>query len=422
MASKFIIECPSCKVQFYVTDELLSAAGGELRCGFCLHVFNGKDCLINKEPVVAELGAIDSSDDKAQKESRRISSLEEYSEDYWTEVVSTFSAFSVADIANNQKDKEVETAQNILKNIDQDILDYIEAIDFDGLFSQDDSTLENTVEEAYQKPIEAVTVSIKDEKSTQLEQVSLLPIEESAEKYQSALMKTSPSTITIEAVDELCGSDLDEESEIVGEQEQIELLEQQYPEFDDGSPKDIYGNHLKVVTTLDFATPKKKVINNHTIAWSFLSLLAVLVLAGQYVRFIAPSLAKDETTRPFGEVACQYLQCKIPVQVDVDKIRTERLSIRVDTEYKSVLNVDSIIYNDAKFSQPYPIIELRFTDLNGQTVANRQFAPDEYLSDEILKQNKMPAKMPVYISFQIIDPGESATGYSLYYYPVPLKH
>ncbi len=33
--------CPLCKVAFYVTRAQLTAAQGKVRCGICLHIFNG---------------------------------------------------------------------------------------------------------------------------------------------------------------------------------------------------------------------------------------------------------------------------------------------------------------------------------------------------------------------------------------------
>ena len=48
MVNKFIVECPQCKMHFFVTDELLTAAMGNLSCGVCLHIFNGNDYILNQ--------------------------------------------------------------------------------------------------------------------------------------------------------------------------------------------------------------------------------------------------------------------------------------------------------------------------------------------------------------------------------------
>lgn len=52
--------CPICRTRFRVSDELLNAAGGQVRCGACLTVFNGRDHLL--EPTAtAEQNDIPSS-------------------------------------------------------------------------------------------------------------------------------------------------------------------------------------------------------------------------------------------------------------------------------------------------------------------------------------------------------------------------
>lgn len=56
--------------------------------------------------------------------------------------------------------------------------------------------------------------------------------------------------------------------------------------------------------------------------------------------------------------------------------------VRSHPEFSGALVVDAIIYNRASFSQPFPLLELRFADLNGHLIANRRFKPGEYLGGE----------------------------------------
>lgn len=181
--------------------------------------------------------------------------------------------------------------------------------------------------------------------------------------------------------------------------------------------KDIYGNELKVVTEIDFdTTPAKPSLNHHTIKWLALIFLALGVLTIQYVRYIAPYWAKNPESYQLSATLCNYLRCSIPPQIDTSKINVDKLMIRNSPEHINVLNVDTIIYNSAKFSQPYPDIDLRFTNTNDQVVAQRRFKPHEYLNKETLATNKMPVNMPIYISFQILDPSQEASGYSLHFF------
>ena len=84
-----------------------------------------------------------------------------------------------------------------------------------------------------------------------------------------------------------------------------------------------------------------------------------------------------------------------------------------DMQTHGALVVDAIIYNRASFSQPFPLLELRFADLNGQLLASRRFKPGEYLGGELAGQAEMPPQTPIHVSLEILDPGAKAVNYSL---------
>ncbi|MOA50305.1 hypothetical protein D3C78_1733040 [compost metagenome] len=75
--------------------------------------------------------------------------------------------------------------------------------------------------------------------------------------------------------------------------------------------------------------------------------------------------------------------------------------------------MDAIIYNRAPFAQPFPLLELRFEDINGQSLASRRFKPGEYLAGELAGQTDMPPQTPIHIALEILDPGTQAVNYSL---------
>ena len=80
---------------------------------------------------------------------------------------------------------------------------------------------------------------------------------------------------------------------------------------------------------------------------------------------------------------------------------------------KGALAVDAIITNQAPFPQPYPSLQLQFTDLNGAPVAGRQFRPEEYLGGELTGSRLMPVQQPVHIALELVDPGPRAVNYLL---------
>lgn len=149
------------------------------------------------------------------------------------------------------------------------------------------------------------------------------------------------------------------------------------------------------------------------IGWLLLNLLGLLALFGQYVGYHFDELARNDRLRPWFEAVCPRIGCTLPSKVDISQIRSSNLTVRSHPEFSGALVVDAILYNRASFSQPFPALELRFTDLNGRLIASRRFRPSEYLSGELAGRREMPPQTPIHISLEILDPGPAAVNYSL---------
>ncbi|MCC6077551.1 DUF3426 domain-containing protein [Pseudomonas sp. GCM10022188] len=147
--------------------------------------------------------------------------------------------------------------------------------------------------------------------------------------------------------------------------------------------------------------------------WLLLILLALAGLAAQYVYFHFDELARQERLRPWLERGCAQLGCQMPPRVDVNLIKSSNLTVRNHPTHPGALTVDAIIYNRAEFAQPFPLLELRFEDLNGQPLASRLFKPSEYLAGELAGRPDMPPQTPIHIALEIINPGTQATNYSI---------
>ncbi|NIE77698.1 DUF3426 domain-containing protein [Pantoea sp. Ap-967] len=147
--------------------------------------------------------------------------------------------------------------------------------------------------------------------------------------------------------------------------------------------------------------------------WGLLSLLAAGLLAFQYVWFHFDEMARQDQYRPIFLQLCPMLGCEVPTRVDIGRIKSSNLVVRSHPDFKGALIVDAIIYNRAPFAQPFPLLELRFADLNGQLIASRRFKPSEYLSGELAGRGEMPSQTPIHIALDILDPGPKAVNYSL---------
>ncbi|MFZ3183163.1 MAG: DUF3426 domain-containing protein [Pseudomonas sp.] len=162
---------------------------------------------------------------------------------------------------------------------------------------------------------------------------------------------------------------------------------------------------------LDWRKPKKTW--GRKLAWLLINLLALAALGTQYVSYHFAELARQDQYRPWFAELCPNLGCKLPSKVEISLIKSSNLVVRSHPEFTGALVVDAILYNRAAFSQPFPLLELRFADLNGKLLASRSFKPSEYLAGELAGQAEMPPQTPIHISLDILDPGTKAVNYSL---------
>ncbi|MBL7250347.1 DUF3426 domain-containing protein [Alloalcanivorax sp. C16-2] len=147
--------------------------------------------------------------------------------------------------------------------------------------------------------------------------------------------------------------------------------------------------------------------------WGLLSLLALLVLAGQYAVFHFQELARTPQWRPYYAQACEVLGCSLPLRSDPGALRGANLVVRSHPDYRNALMVDALLFNEADWPQPFPVLELTFQDLEGNIVASRRFPPAEYLRGELAGAGAMPVATPVHIGLEIVDPGPRAVNYNL---------
>lgn len=149
------------------------------------------------------------------------------------------------------------------------------------------------------------------------------------------------------------------------------------------------------------------------LGWGALNLLALLALGAQYVVYNYDELSRQAAYRPWFERVCPTLGCELPALVDISQIKSSNLVVRSHPDFTGALVVDAILYNRAAFAQPFPLLEIRFADINGKLLASRSFKPSEYLSGELAGQAQMPPQVPIHIALDILDPGAQAVNYSL---------
>lgn len=147
--------------------------------------------------------------------------------------------------------------------------------------------------------------------------------------------------------------------------------------------------------------------------WGSLSALAALALLIQYVTYNRDFLVHDQRTRPAMETLCLLAGCELPARVDISQMRSSNLTVRSHPEFPNALAIDVILYNRADFAQPFPVLRMSFTDTQGRELSSRRFRPEEYLSGELAGANLMPRQTPIHVGLSMLDPGEQAVSYAL---------
>jgi len=198
-----------------------------------------------------------------------------------------------------------------------------------------------------------------------------------------------------------------------------ELLEDDEPLPDNLTPdtQDVMEHQIAASAAhfgIEEEAPSRSLVK--TAALILLNIFAALALFGQYIFFQYDNLARNETYRPMFKVFCEKVGCELPLTSDVSQIRGTNLVVRSHALERNALVIDAIVYNRATFAQPFPVIELRFDDINGSAVASRRFQPSEYIHDNSIDLNNMPSDTHVHLTLEIVDPGLNAVNYQMNFY------
>ncbi|MDA1073856.1 MAG: DUF3426 domain-containing protein [Proteobacteria bacterium] len=147
-----------------------------------------------------------------------------------------------------------------------------------------------------------------------------------------------------------------------------------------------------------------------------LALLAASALIIQIIWWQREAFARDPVYRSYYLRLCEQLGCEVPVLKAVERINAQKVVVKSHPERPDALVVDAVIINLAEFPQPFPMVELTFTTINGTLVAGRRFKPGEYLAGELKNETLMQPATPIRISLEIRDPGEHAVNYFVKFY------
>ncbi len=148
-----------------------------------------------------------------------------------------------------------------------------------------------------------------------------------------------------------------------------------------------------------------------TLLLSIAIMLSIIAGLLQYAYYNRDSLVKIPELRPWIEKACLMVSCNLPAPRDTSLIILSSKNIFTHPNTENALMISATIINQAEFEQDFPIIELRFENVRGKTIAGRRFHAEEYLGIPESQLRKMQPDTPVNFNLEIKDPGSDMVSY-----------
>ena len=140
-------------------------------------------------------------------------------------------------------------------------------------------------------------------------------------------------------------------------------------------------------------------------------LLSITAGIAQYAYYNRATLIKITELRPWFEKACQLANCSLPEVKDTKLFLLSSKNIFTHPNVDKALMISATIINQATFTQAFPVIELRFANVRGETIAARRFTASDYLNIPENQVSKIQPDTPVSFTLEIKDPGDEMISY-----------
>lgn len=463
MAAQFKTRCPHCGAQFRISEDHLKQANGAVRCGSCLKVFQASENLVKEAPAAAPAkraapakpaarpAARAAAQAKAaqpakpaQKPATKSSGPEQWSLPQEEKPAAAASKWTLDDSSAASEDKSTpldrdfddkSVTRNEYKGNDTRIsLGGAELSDsFMNIGEEDDESLtsENFSDMAGaprgedgggdESWAEKLLEELDDEPAET--KPSAQPPKDDTPRKPAKPATAAPANSTAgdddwatEADDFFGGMDLDEPASM------------DMQPLDDDDDDDLGAIELPQVEArkpVRASLPRPDISGldvGDMIKWAALSAAGLLVLGVQYLAFNFGELARTPEWRGFYSTVCGAVGCSLPNPSDTRKLHASNLVVRDHPVVEGALVVDVIVFNEGDYPQPFPVLELGFSSLQGRPLAGRRFSPDEYRQGELARMDQMPVGVPVHVSFEIMDPGPDAVNYTLMFRPAPQQN
>lgn len=435
MAESFITQCPHCGTSFRVRTEQLSVANGSVRCGACLQVFSARNHVVTTS-VPAQAGntkpkAAAAEQAKKAAQAKQAAAAKQKAAQPKTPPARPETApprpqppkddFSFP----SDEDDDAEFLFTDGKDDDEFIFDDNAS---DSLFDDDekddslgefsDSFLNLNGSSSDRRDInhfQKETQEMKDDYIDDPEQDDESWAESMLEEIEKEETVSMRKPANFESPPSRPRQPQDKPAQrtqsIPQQQFSTDFGDDEDFSFNQNSPSHVVNSASREIE-LDFHMDER-LHRLRPLGWLVILLLLAL-LAGQLAWMFRDNYARMDQWRGLYQTACNVIGCTLPEQVDLSAVRTSVLvREHKDPQLSDIRMVDVVLTNRAAFKQPFPVLVMQYTDVNGKLVADQAFQPDSYLKGELTGVKLMPINTRVYVSFPIQTPPDNAVNYQI---------
>lgn len=188
-------------------------------------------------------------------------------------------------------------------------------------------------------------------------------------------------------------------------------LSAEQPNDQPDADTDTYNTPLPTVSELIHG--RKSGPQTRPVFWSLGAAVLVILLAGQWVYFNRDELARDKQWAGFVQQFCTTLHCTITPRHDVGLVELTDTRVAPHPKFAKALRVKATLINRAKYTQPYPLMEVTLTDTEGKVLARKRFDAREYLKNIKQSDTGLAPNVAKKAQMEITSPDTAADGYEI---------
>jgi predicted Zn finger-like uncharacterized protein len=353
--------CPHCLTVFVVAAEQLKAAHGNVRCGTCLESFDAIPHL-SDGPVQA-LPAPSEAEVAVEAEADFAPPVEVEPDVGGEPEIDTAAGFDVAPEVGSEP-----------------------AIAPEPEFVTDDAGEPRSAAEQLSSTLDAVRAAASDDET--------------------------PPTAKTSRQDGGRGNGVETDRASSDTARRVSVLDDPEPE-DDAPPPEALPEALPEVLREEVEDlAARSASRRRAVGYGVAALALLVLIAGQYVFFMPEdAVRRYPQWRGAIESMCIRIGCVLPERRDPGRIRVVSRDVRVHPKIEGVMQIKATLTNSAPYRQSYPLVRFTLFNVNGQTIATRDFKPSEYLGRSVAAGARLRPKTPFQVELDVLAPEEAAVSF-----------